>query len=167
MAIGRRSSTLSFFFFNDTATTEIYTLSLHDALPIWIVHVHARDARPLALVAGQRGNAAGRIERAAKRHVHALRTSVALAGDGGEDDAGIDLFQRGVAQARAIEHAATEVLDHDVAVRRELADHPLAFGVLEVERQPALVAVGEAERRRAVPPDVVGVRLADDAGGIE
>ena len=26
-----------FFFFNDTATTEIYTLSLHDALPIWPV----------------------------------------------------------------------------------------------------------------------------------
>src|SRR5690348_17990536 len=24
-----------FFFFNDTPTTEIYTLSLHDALPIW------------------------------------------------------------------------------------------------------------------------------------
>src|SRR3712207_8328009 len=24
-----------FFFFNNTATTEIYTLSLHDALPIW------------------------------------------------------------------------------------------------------------------------------------
>src|SRR4051794_41930309 len=27
-------SRISFFFFNDTATTEIYTLSLHDALPI-------------------------------------------------------------------------------------------------------------------------------------
>src|SRR5260370_8473921 len=27
--------TSSFFFFNDTATTEIYTLSLHDALPIF------------------------------------------------------------------------------------------------------------------------------------
>src|SRR5690348_18151738 len=26
---------MSFFFFNDTAPTEIYTLSLHDALPIW------------------------------------------------------------------------------------------------------------------------------------
>src|SRR5690242_20812457 len=26
---------LLLFFFNDTATTEIYTLSLHDALPIW------------------------------------------------------------------------------------------------------------------------------------
>src|SRR5690349_24941968 len=29
-----RSLCFSFFFFNDTATTEIYTLSLHDALPI-------------------------------------------------------------------------------------------------------------------------------------
>src|SRR2546426_10814481 len=28
-------SRLFFFFFNDTATTEIYTLSLHDALPIY------------------------------------------------------------------------------------------------------------------------------------
>src|SRR2546425_6301484 len=27
---------IGFFFFNDTATTEIYTLSLHDALPIYI-----------------------------------------------------------------------------------------------------------------------------------
>src|SRR3712207_8884474 len=27
---------IAFFFFNDTATTEIYTLSLHDALPIYI-----------------------------------------------------------------------------------------------------------------------------------
>src|SRR5258707_11799983 len=31
-----------FFFFNDTATTEIYTLSLHDALPISVDHVLAR-----------------------------------------------------------------------------------------------------------------------------
>src|SRR5260370_9968229 len=30
----RRSSSSILFFFNDTATTEIYTLSLHDALPI-------------------------------------------------------------------------------------------------------------------------------------
>src|SRR5271155_5904317 len=37
-----------FFFFNDTATTEIYTLSLHDALPIWPVRR-----------AGRRGNRPG------------------------------------------------------------------------------------------------------------
>src|ERR1039457_6331317 len=29
-----------FFFFNDTATTEIYTLSLHDALPIAGIEIH-------------------------------------------------------------------------------------------------------------------------------
>src|SRR5206468_10899685 len=29
------------FFFNDTATTEIYTLSLHDALPIWLMRFDA------------------------------------------------------------------------------------------------------------------------------
>src|SRR3989442_4902714 len=31
---------LFFFFFNDTATTEIYTLSLHDALPIYPTGEH-------------------------------------------------------------------------------------------------------------------------------
>src|SRR2546427_4076379 len=41
--------TFSFFFFNDTATTEIYTLSLHDALPIlFIAEPETRD-RPAEL----------------------------------------------------------------------------------------------------------------------
>src|SRR2546422_7040553 len=34
MLVPLASLTFIFFFFNDTATTEIYTLSLHDALPI-------------------------------------------------------------------------------------------------------------------------------------
>src|SRR2546425_13366527 len=43
-----RSNDLYFFFFNDTATTEIYTLSLHDALPIFGVPdpAHAYDGGP-------------------------------------------------------------------------------------------------------------------------
>src|SRR2546430_10759957 len=41
---------VSFFFFNDTATTEIYTLSLHDALPIcW-----SRGGRQFRKTAGTR-----------------------------------------------------------------------------------------------------------------
>src|SRR5258708_16092441 len=36
--------TLTLFFFNDTATTEIYTLSLHDALPIFRAQRVQRDA---------------------------------------------------------------------------------------------------------------------------
>src|SRR3712207_6860139 len=51
-AAGRRGYDL-FYFFNDTATTEIYTLSLHDALPIC-------DARGPA-----RGRARRRCRRAA------------------------------------------------------------------------------------------------------
>src|SRR3712207_8029311 len=36
--------TVLFFFFNDTATTEIYTLSLHDALPIFLDdHINAKS----------------------------------------------------------------------------------------------------------------------------
>src|SRR5256885_6874403 len=37
-----------FFFFNDTATTEIYTLSLHDALPISL-DTHTYGGRPLKI----------------------------------------------------------------------------------------------------------------------
>src|SRR3712207_8811523 len=50
---------MSFFFFNDTATTEIYTLSLHDALPIYadLVRAERRDVQRAAVA----------------RHRHALR----------------------------------------------------------------------------------------------
>src|ERR1017187_9496145 len=44
-----------FFFFNDTATTDIYTLSLHDALPICPVLHPAKTGRPL----GQQGRTTG------------------------------------------------------------------------------------------------------------
>src|SRR2546422_6450869 len=43
---GPRRAIVVFFFFNDTATTEIYTLSLHDALPI-----SAQDRGPGAAAA--------------------------------------------------------------------------------------------------------------------
>src|SRR5260221_2275419 len=39
-----RLLSFSFFFFNDTATTEIYTLSLHDALPICWLRPGTADA---------------------------------------------------------------------------------------------------------------------------
>src|SRR2546425_8177479 len=39
-----------FFFFNDTATTEIYTLSLHDALPIYVLGEAGGDVDVLVAV---------------------------------------------------------------------------------------------------------------------
>src|SRR3712207_6943558 len=47
-----------FFFFNDTATTEIYTLSLHDALPIYRRRPIDGPAR-----GASRGEAGGRSDR--------------------------------------------------------------------------------------------------------
>src|SRR5438270_10556110 len=44
-----------FFFFNDTATTEIYTLSLHDALPIYDAHSVAAQREHVVEVTARRG----------------------------------------------------------------------------------------------------------------
>src|SRR2546428_8249049 len=75
-----------FFFFNDTATTEIYTLSLHDALPIARAHRRVAQDDPL--------------ERPARAGHHAVARSAAevLAGRPGErrgrHDAGRDALGR-------------------------------------------------------------------------
>src|SRR3712207_9305873 len=61
---------LIYFFFNDTATTEIYTLSLHDALPISADA--ARDGRPRA-AAGRSTRARGVRHRAPDRRPRAGR----------------------------------------------------------------------------------------------
>src|SRR3712207_9376068 len=57
------------FFFNDTATTEIYTLSLHDALPISVLRGHAERtvARGRERGAGTRVRAAARSHRRGSR----------------------------------------------------------------------------------------------------
>src|SRR5256885_7163922 len=71
-----------FFFFNDTATTEIYTLSLHDALPI------SRRTRELLTVADVRNSAAS-----LELHVEGQRVSGAF-----------DL--RGLGELRSEEHTS-------------------------------------------------------------
>src|SRR3989442_9668766 len=82
-----------FFFFNDTATTEIYTLSLHDALPIL---VDDRGAEPDHLA---------HALRAVGDHGHllavlagGLREAPAVAGEG--------LALRGRAEHRSEEHTS-------------------------------------------------------------
>src|SRR2546429_9612888 len=63
-----------FFFFNDTATTEIYTLSLHDALPICMV----ADAQRLAHVeVGNEHADAARLERS-EEHTSELQSRLHL-----------------------------------------------------------------------------------------
>src|SRR6185437_17094252 len=61
------------FFFNDTATTEIYTLSLHDALPISRVVRAERGARRLVDSAGG-SHASGRVRRRSEEHTSELQS---------------------------------------------------------------------------------------------
>src|SRR2546426_12751507 len=63
-----------YFFFNDTATTEIYTLSLHDALPI------SRDRRR-----APRGGGASAGQRARVRRVAAVRRRYGQAEEAGRE----------------------------------------------------------------------------------
>src|SRR3989441_6861688 len=68
----------SFFFFNDTATTEIYTLSLHDALPISALGSTFEELRALrdALPAGAQARVGFCLDTA---HQHAAGYDVATA----------------------------------------------------------------------------------------
>src|SRR5258707_4946068 len=66
-----------FFFFNDTATTEIYTLSLHDALPIYFgrfIRTAAQrgDVRRRALQGTRRGLAA--VDSRSEEHTSELQS---------------------------------------------------------------------------------------------
>src|SRR3712207_9231806 len=61
----------SVFFFNDTATTEIYTLSLHDALPISLPLL--RRLPPRVLDGGAAAGAAGGVRRAPADRRHGRR----------------------------------------------------------------------------------------------
>src|SRR5256885_13201667 len=61
----------AFFFFNDTATTEIYTLSLHDALPIW---PSPNTGKPSGSTPGSRRRSGGRPTRTRSRAATTIRS---------------------------------------------------------------------------------------------
>src|SRR6266436_3567773 len=86
-----------FFFFNDTATTEIYTLSLHDSLPISRWMVFDTNIYVAALREGLGGPSFGRLEEAAPRTFLASVVSAELRA-GAVDDVGrrtiIELVKR-------------------------------------------------------------------------
>src|SRR5712672_4773308 len=67
---------LFFFFFNDTATTEIYTLSLHDALPLQSGRTQALRRR--FMHARQRPGGHARLLRVEKVGVGQVREALAV-----------------------------------------------------------------------------------------
>src|SRR2546429_9902778 len=75
------TSTSIFFFFNDTATTEIYTLSLHDALPIFRVRCRRRVTRSAYLAdreADSPVSAGGQRRHRSEEHTSELQSRLHL-----------------------------------------------------------------------------------------
>src|SRR2546426_3773072 len=137
----------SFFFFNDTATTEIYTLSLHDALPIY----HRRDRRGLP-----------RSGRSRDQH-QAARTVGERPHDDGEPellerwDLGANTADREPDQPALTEHVDPEATDalQGVADVRFVRGLELASLVLAHDRQGERVRILRrqlAEGRRLEVP---------------
>src|SRR5258708_4868661 len=104
-----------FFFFNDTATTEIYTLSLHDALPIYLVdaghlvfdRVLDRDDLHVGLVEA--------VERGIER-----RRLAASRGTGHEEDA-VHLVER---IEEALQRCAVQAERREVVRPAALVQYP-------------------------------------------
>src|SRR5260370_41774574 len=73
---------IPFFFFNDTATTEIYTLSLHDALPIFSIahflHVNGFVCRPKIPVDSQAHGGRGLGNQRSEEHTSELQSHLNL-----------------------------------------------------------------------------------------
>src|SRR5437762_12939619 len=71
---------MSPFFFNDTATTEIYTLSLHDALPISATWLQGRGRRRprVTIPVDIRTSTAGTAGRRSEEHTSELQSPMYL-----------------------------------------------------------------------------------------
>src|SRR6266545_5125045 len=142
---------LFFFFFNDTATTEIYTLSLHDALPILgaggVVRVAPRHPHRGAAVAdrAQRRDDRDRVRAAA---LHRL-LAVGLAG-GDVVAAGRRVVPGGVRADRDRGGRGAGVLRRPPGPGRdrERGDGRLRAGVPAVRRDVLAVAGGGGVPRR-------------------
>src|SRR5256885_15094292 len=119
-----------FFFFNDTATTEIYTLSLHDALPIFRVapNTKARASWPWPSgLAGSRRRAVARSVVVAVVAARGQRSAAGAAVDavaellaGAEEDAALGLDRNHLPRLGVAALVALVILDVERAQAADL-----------------------------------------------
>src|SRR5574341_840417 len=144
-----------FFFFNDTATTEIYTLSLHDALPIWSGRrSRRRSGKPTATAGAPPsgwGSASGRFT------ARSRSTGSAEQGDSGEPPHRF-LFLPGIEP----EHPAPEPRHGEAAIQPDgLVEHRAVFGLLPAVglEEPRALGRGKAHgcvsRAQGVAPGLL------------
>jgi hypothetical protein len=141
------------------------------------VRVHAggdvgdRGARLARLVggAGDRHEAGLALDQQVVRLLVAVRPVGAVAGDVAHDDRRLLLGQHVIAETEARGCAGREVLHHDIRLfQHESLEHLGRLGVLDVERQALLRAVGPDEMRgEAAHPGVVAAREVAGAGTLD
>src|SRR6266542_2612396 len=140
---------VSFFFFNDTATTEIYTLSLHDALPIttpsktWM-----RSLSPSLIFVWTRTESPARISGTSLRTYFAWMSAIAL---------------RSMTLSLLLQLVVSGIDEPEVALRevepREEVRPPLACGAQRLAPPPPLdspVVSREEDLRNLHPPELGG-----------
>src|SRR5216683_2579492 len=155
---------LFFFFFNDTATTEIYTLSLHDALPIsrprrsraWQIptpprarHSRPRRSPPVPLMA----------HRPASRRpggTPPTNTAPARNRDGRCRQYASGLAPRLLWHATLYRVGAASVGDAPRAIRRQARAHP-RFEPLGIARGHGGDALANVRRHRVDRPELVEI----------
>ena len=95
------------------------------------------------------------------------RAGLAEAGDRGVDHRGVHRPDRRVAEAEPLRHPGQEVLDDHVGAPGQLEDEPCALGLLQIDRDPALVAVHRREggAHLAVAPE--GAHVVAAAGPLD
>src|ERR1017187_10957435 len=128
-----------FLFFNDTATTEIYTLSLHDALPIWTWRFAAPPENVVILGTQELGII---VSKELRRR----------------DDLNLNVvgFIQGDAAASAEQIAESPVLGNASALERIVREHSVSRIIVALEDRRGSLPVRELVKLR-----VEGVRVED------
>src|SRR5438067_12983721 len=151
------SPLFTFFFFNDPPTSEIYTLSLHDALPISDAprrcHVRARFGAPRA--AGR----AGRLRGAVARHHHGRLPRAGRGCGGCRGDRGRGGHRR-AASARGPRGPTARGPQRGARVRRTA---PRRLGLALAEVSSRLAPATTLAQVQARWSDTVGAAIAAEA----
>src|SRR6267142_772136 len=137
------SSFFFFFFFNDTATTEIYTLSLHDALPIAITGTTVTTTRKARVNTVSSGT--GQAEERDDFHsLPVLNTKEVIAMKAGVIDLGGKLHFRGGRESEIL-----TIVD-GVASRNPLNAEGVDLGLLAVESSEQVLGGMDAQYGNAL-----------------
>src|SRR6266566_4457764 len=156
---------LFFFFFNDTATTEIYTLSLHDALPIPLAHLRDGAAHRAIPDPGPAAASAVRPDRGAARAAgHAPRSGCRHAptkhGAGHLHQGRVD---HGVSGSGLPSHFGQRY--HRLRRPRRGRFDAAGAGRADLRVAPPARRVPEHRLPHRARPDAAGVRRAGGLGG--